>query len=89
MGRPEDHPQSLEEAKVRFLEEMEKLTPSAWIREHPELALGGALIAGLLVGSSEEAVEAAARNGPRGIRLAQAFLAGIREGIPQGGDTEA
>ena len=46
MGSPEDHPQSLEEAKARFLEEMGKLTPSAWIREHPDVAVGGALAAG-------------------------------------------
>mgnify|MGYP003592919609 CR=1 FL=1 len=89
MGRPEGHPQSLEEAKARFLEEMGKLTPSAWIREHPEMAIGGAIIAGVLIGSSEETMEAVARNGPRGIRLAHAFLAGIREGIPQGEETKA
>ena len=89
MGSPEDHPQSLEEAKARFLEEMGKLAPSAWVREHPERALGGALIAGVLIGSSEETMEAVARNGPKGIRLAQALLAGIREGIPPGGETKA
>ena len=61
----------------------------AWIREHPEMALGGALIAGVLIGSSEETMEAVARNGPKGIRLAQALLAGIREGIPPGGETKA
>ena len=89
MGSPEAHPQSLEEAKARFLEEMGKLTPSAWIREHPEMAIGGAIIAGVLIGSSEETMEAVARNGPKGIRLAQALLAWIREGIPPGGETKA
>jgi len=53
------------------------------------MAIGGAIIAGVLIGSSEETMEAVARNGPKGIRLAQAFLAGIREGIPPGGETEA
>jgi hypothetical protein len=86
MERPEDRQTSLGAAKARFLEEAATLTPSAWIREHPDAALGGALFAGLLVGCSEESREAALRSTTGGIRLAQAFLAGIAGGPPPGKD---
>ncbi len=50
MECPEDRQTSLEEAKARFLDEAGSLTPSAWIREHPDAAIGAALAAGFLLG---------------------------------------
>jgi len=79
MGRPEDRPKSLEEAKARFLEEAGSLTPSAWIRKHPDAALGGAFAAGFLLGTSPEVQGAAIRNAGFGLKLASAFLEGLRE----------
>jgi hypothetical protein len=89
MERPEDRPASLEEAKFRFLDEAGRLTPSAWIRENPDVALGGALAAGLLIGCSPEAQEAAIRNANSGFRLAAAFLAGLRNSAGDREKTEA
>lgn len=83
MGRQEDRPMSLEEAKARFLEEAGRLTPSAWIREHPDAAIGGALAAGFFMGCSPEAQEMAARNAAAGLRLAQGLLAQL-SGVPRG-----
>jgi len=79
MGRPEDRPKSLEEAKARFLREAESLAPSTWIRKHPDAALGGAFAAGFLLGTSPEVQDAAVRNAGFGLKLASAFLEGIRE----------
>lgn len=74
MERPENRPENLEAAKARFLEEAGKLTPSAWIREHPELAVGGALAAGFFLGCTPEAQEATIRNASTGIRLVRELL---------------
>ncbi len=79
MGSQEDRPASLEEAKARFLREAEALTPSAWIRKHPDAAVGGAFAAGFLLGSSPEVQEAAIQNLGSGARLVSAFLEGLRE----------
>lgn len=89
MERPENRPKSLEEAKARFLEEAGSLTPSAWIRKHPDAALGGAFAAGFLLGSSPEVQEAAIRNAGSGLKLASAFLAGFRESAGAKGTGEA
>ena len=74
MERPENRPENLEAAKARFLEEAGRLTPSAWIREHPELAVGGALAAGFFLGCTPEAQEATIRNASTGIRLVRELL---------------
>lgn len=89
MERPEDRPASLEQAKARFLEEAGRLTPSAWIREHPDAALGGALAAGFLFGCSPDAQEAVLRNAQSGFKLAAAFLAGLKDSAGGREKTEA
>jgi len=83
MERPEDRQASLEEAKARFLEEAGSLTPSAWIREHPDAAIGAALAAGFLMGCSPESQEATVRSASEGLRMARAFLSRFEN--PPGG----
>ncbi len=84
MGCPQDSQVRLEEAKARFLEEAGKLTPSEWIRKHPDTAVGGAVAAGLLLGFSDEAREETVKKAAVGLRLARAFLSGLKGNSPGG-----